>query len=456
MASTITISDYTTTYHLASSVGDPTPGGAATSASTTPYAIEHGWTLQAAPGQALFAGATLLAVTYERVTERVPILVAGSSADNLAENLRNLRRMLNVGVTARPCVLSITPNGATGAVTFDVYRADVQEERIGDGESPTFRGTTVRAVVTWVRSAFGGRAASGETLLNAADLYNRGSGTPDNVEAYSAGGGDLIYEGSPLNLQIDLQAPTWSAPGVVYLASIYSRLNSTTGSGAKTTSSTSGGTATLADWDVSAALTRPALKGRVLVLAECTSNAEFRVSIYGQVLLNLIWQSAWFQTVADGPQRKGVYDLGWIDLSAIRPDPGAGSAPAFNMRLDYRSTDGSSSTVTLDSTQFVLYYDWATIHPDDYNIWSGRRLICSQFPEQTGRPCLPWTSSVGLTLNAADDLVEPIAWRGTLPRYYSGASLLLTWSGAGLYDAAGRAVVTATHAPLYRTLRGAG
>ena len=60
--------------------------------------------------------------------------------------------------------------------------------------------------------------------------------------------------------------------------------------------------------------------------------------------------------------------------------------------------------------------------------------------------------------NGGTDYLDDIAdIRGTLPRAYSGASLYFAWmAGSYQFDATDTAVVTTTHLPLYKSLRGSG
>ncbi len=185
------------------------------------------------------------------------------------------------------------------------------------------------------------------------------------------------------------------------------------------------------------ALTRPILKARCMVHATIGSNAQMRVveDITG-------YTSPWFSSTS-GISR--LIDTGPIDLAIIRRTSGA-TSPTLSFNVGYRSTDGLSSTVTLTSCQFLLYYDFAEIA---HTSLIATPLYIDSFPEQTNAPCLPYTP---IPFWAA--VRQP--YKGTLPRYFNGCSL---WWVAFLanrqYATGDTGTITVRHAPLWRSLRGA-
>lgn len=462
-----TIDGSTTTYYLSGGGASQTPyagsGTPWTAESTTPYELSLNdvtgsiWVPQPTPRQVIYTGSppfrdgrSPLYAGYGNMQEEVGIQLRAASGggatakDNAIFLLRQLRRILNSAMYAVPCVLAV--KGGTNTTYYEVYSADVPEQPTYLSEPDGF----FRATITWTRSAHGGLLSAGETLLNAVTIENRGTSSPDNVEAYAAGSGDLVYEGQPLNLVWTAgQAGTYSK---LWAASIYSRVYSTSGAGSLTTNSTTGADATLASFDVTPVLFRQALKPRIMIHATCASNAQYKILVYfGGATKQLVYISPqWIQTTATVST---LVDTGYFSLATVRFYTGIAS-PSLNVVLRYRSTNGSNATVTLTSSQYLLYYDFCIIGSSGaVTLTNTDSYLFDCFPVQSNIAALPyWPGRVLVTHDSV--ATASVDYRGVLPRYWYGSSLWLAWLDSGAYTTTQTATVTAAQAPLFRTVRG--
>lgn len=458
--------DGTTTVYYLSGPGSASryagTGSAWTAEATSPYSLSNNdvtgdrWVPTPAEPQMIYTGSppfrygkTPIYQGYGIVTESVGVQLRATTKDNAIALLNQLRRILSSALYSVPCVLAVT--GGTNTGYSEIYRAHVPEHFEYINEPNGF----FRVTVTWDRAPFFGRIDSGETLISAVTFENRGTSSPDNDVAYGAGAGDLIYEGQPLNIVWKAaQAGTYSK---MWAASIYSRAYSTTGAGSLSTNSTIGADATLASFDASAVLTRKGLKPRIMIHATCASNAQYRILVYYGTS-QLVYSSPWFQTTATVST---LVDAGTFSLATARPYRGP-TAPftatsIFTVVLRYRSTNGSSATTTLTSSQYLLYYDFAVINTSGgVTLSSSDFYLFDQFPEQTDFACLPYYPPRALAILSSNAVKGSIDVRGTLPRYWYGSSLWLAWLNSEAYNTTETSTVSAYNAPLYRTIRGGG
>jgi hypothetical protein len=290
-----------------------------------------------------------------------------------------------------------------------------------------------------------------ETLLNAKTFTNTGTGANNNTQAYTTGAGDLINEGQPLNIVI---APGAQSVGYLYAASVYSRAYDTTGAANYNTSSTLGTSFySSTAFDVSARLTNVALKGR-FILRVSVFNANMQIAISAQTGGGVIYTTGWIQPAFTGVATLIVTDD--IDLSYIRRRKGV-TAATLTFSVVGRSTNGAGANVTVTYQEFLLVYDFARMFANTTTSATIDLLIDS-FAEQSGAACLPWGApEAALRDTSTNKLLQMKELRGTAPRYWSGASLYLAWVASdGTHTVAATAVITATHAPLFKTLRGNG
>lgn len=446
-----------------------------TSVSTSPYSYAMNdvagsvYTPMAAQRQEVYGGGppfrngqTLIYDTYGNVTETLTIQCRGSSHDNAVFLLQQLRRILNTALFSTPCVLAYQPNGATNAVYFEIYGADVQEDprftnqEAGAGAAGN---ALVRAVVTWRRSPHGTLLTTGETVLSALTFTNTGTGANNNTQAFSAGSGDMLYEGQPLNISIK---PGNNTTGVrrTYLGSVLSRTYSTTGAGALSTTNTSGaGLANLATWAITSKLTNAAVRARVMLRFSTapTANLQMRLNVYltssAYDQFNTPWVSATEPFTSD--QHKLV-DMGSFPIDLVRQN-GVVTTPTISaITLEGRSTDGLTASATLTYSEYLLYYDWCRIDTlNAYNADGVDTLYIDQYRETSGEPCTPWPNGEAFVSEASSGFLIRGDVRGRLPRYFSGASLYVAWvNTSGNHTTSHTATVSARVSPLWKTLRG--
>lgn len=468
MAIEISVDGVLGTIYLSGTAGEYTGSGTPwTSQSTTPYELSNNdvtgniWTPQAAIAQTVYGGGppfrmgqTLISKNWANVTETLGVQMRATSHNSAVELLRQLRQLLNQSIYSRPAQLIVKPNGATSAVYFDIYQADVQELATHFYEG-TSGHVLIRAAVTWTRSPFGSRLTSGETLINAGSFGNTGTGSPDNVVAYSAAAGELIYDGQPLNLDITFSSSAWQ----YCAATIQSMEYSTTGNTTYTTSSTTGATTAIATtFSADAATDIIALRGRFLIrFTSPSSNIQVRITVIAEAsgTLTSLYTSPWITPDAVST----VVDFGGFPLDSVRNTNITSANIAFS--LGYRSTNGASASITLHNTQFLQYYTFCNVALTGISAVSGTTFRLASFVERSLLPAQPFPYPTAFLLGSGR-AQNPMLIRGRAPVYIYGSSLYLMW-----YDRSGgtddrvhtttrTATVTVTGSPLYHTLRGAG
>jgi hypothetical protein len=412
--------------------------------STTPFELAMNdktgpfWTPKPADAQSIYGGgppfrngSDLFYLNYDNVVETIPIHIRATSHDNAVAALRILRQELKKAQWTTPPVLAFQPNAATNAVSFDVYNGDVAETASFVNEEAG-RGV-LRAVITLTRSFVGGRLSTGETLLNAVSMKNTGTGSPNNMAAFSTGAGDMLYEGQPLNLTLGL-----SNAVELNLASAASRTYTASGATGSVTSTIF--PLFSATYTVPTVLTQPVLKARMFPRFSSTSNCEARLNVAAGSS-GIYYTSPWVTVVS------GIVDLGNVPLDIIRNRNQ--SNPTLFIGIDLRSTSGTQS-YTLTDVDFILYYTFCKLYLP--NTPGGDTTFITTFTEVSGRPCLPVPQQIDVRDSTASYKLTGIGIiKGTAPRYYSGASLYLARAGQA---STVTTTVTATHSPLFKSLRG--
>jgi len=437
-----------------------------TAQNTTPYDIgmdDQPWTPQIAQVQPIFrggppfrsAGAALTYKSYTNVTETVIIKCRGTTHNNAVAMLQQLRRILNTNLVQQPVVLAFQPNGSTNTAYSEIEYADVQEDtRFINQEARAF---VARATVTWVRKPFFGMLASGESQFSATTFTNTGTGGSNNTQAFTSASGELNYEGQPLNVLVNPAGNTTF--GRFYVGSVYSRTYSTTGAASYSSTSTTTGTFNSAPgtFDISAALTRNALKPRILMrFTSVASIARVAAKVsYNDISAGFtIWQSPWIDPSGPvGLSNTTIVDFGTFSMDLIRL---AGAGANIGLSIGVRSTTGASASVTLGYVEFILYYEWCQIDTSIPGSTTDWRLKIQEFQETSNRACLPLLNANALAVESNGYATRPSVVRGTLPQHHDGASLYLAWVRNTDYnhDTADTAAVTASAAPLWRTARG--
>jgi hypothetical protein len=462
------------TYYLSGSTTNYYAGSGApwTAENTSPYRLSLNdgspiWVPQPSLIQAIYGGGpplrngrTLLDRSRDDVTEQIGIQMYGTTADNAITLLQQLRKILNTALYSVPCVLAI--QSGTNTAYFEIAHADVVET----ASYLTLGGTAqneIRATITWRRSFAGTRLSSGETLINAAAFGNVGTGSPDNIVSYSTGAGDLIYEGQPLNIQFLPDSTANRALSRLYLASIYSRTYSTVaGAPFSTTSTTGANLYTHSAWTITDMLTRQGLKPRTVLRCSSapSSNLQLRLVAYFSSSAVPFYTGPWFTP----PASSWYVDMGKFPTEMIRQSKGLTSVSVV-VRLQGRSTDGLSASISPTYIEQILYYDWCRLDQGTERLLAmdgTNYLLIDTFAEQTDAVCLPHRTGQAFAVLAGSPADEVWTPRGRLPRYFSGASLYAAWldqstgiAGEHQHQTARTATATVTHAPLWLTLRGA-
>lgn len=462
-----------TNYYLSGSTTTPYTGSGSpwTAENTTPYRLSLNdatpiWVPTPAPTHTIFSGGppitngrAIIDRSYDNVTEQVGIQIRANSADNAIALLKQLRTILNTALYSVPCVLAI--QGGSNTVYFEVYSADVVEtpSYLTEGSSTDI---LIRTTVTWIRSFAGSRLSTGETLISAGAFGNVGTGSPDNIVPYNTGAGELIYEGQPLNIQFVPDSTANRALSRLYLASIYSRTYSTVAGAPFSTSLTTGATFyTHSNWTITDILTRKGIKPRTIFRCSSapSSNLQVRLRMFFASSAVPFYTGPWFTP----PASSWYVDMGKFPTDMIRRSKGLTSVSVV-AQLQGRSTNGSSASISPTYIEQILYYDWCRLDqgtPGLLTTDGTNYLLADTFAEQTDAVCLPHRTGQAfavLTTTPADEIWTP---RGSVPRYFSGASLYVAWSDQNSgtpadheHQTTRTAVATVTHAPLWKTLRG--
>lgn len=432
--------------HMVNSSGTPVPGGSPFAASTTPFAILQGWTLTTAEPPE--DGATDYR-EYSTVEETIPFAVVGTSTDNVAQRLQDLKRELMRASPRSPVAWQLKPYGATNDGYTEIYHGRVSE-RVTEGLSPIEGFYDLEGTLALTHHPFLG-ASSLDIRLSAVSFGNIGTGTPNNMQYLGAMfDGDLVNsDGQPLNITI--AKPASQAANTLYLATAQSRAPVTINN-AKTASGTTIQTFTTSSAiDLSALRTNAALKLRVLARVKTLTNptkAQVRVTVAASGGSTL-WVSPWVTCGANTTAQ--LLDLQGIGLDMLRYPLANTSNVTIQGAL--RSSDGSSVTATLDYLEALLYYDFCVV--DNGGLASGQQYRLLGAQNLSGGGWLPLASDQAKVVTTADASIKDAIFRQTLVRAFADASLYLAWTESdGGHTATDTTTVTCQMAPLWRSLRG--
>jgi hypothetical protein len=466
MASNTRLISGGTTYYLAGGglaqipyAGSATPW---TLQTTTPFELSLNditptWTPVPAPSVPILGGGppfrlgrSIIAKSYDTITEQVGIQMRATSLDNAVALLRMLRQILNTTLYDSPCILAVQPDGATNTTYFEILYADVPETPDYITENAT--GAAIfRATITWVRTI--GSAGALTTLINAVTIENRSSGSPDNVESLGTLAGDLVNEGQPLNLKLVANASI----DRMYMATVHERVAIACASTKTTT------TINFFTVPTTAVITNArgrALKARFLARFDTFTNPakiQLRARVTGAGTVT--YTSPLLTLPAGAATTSTLLDFGVFDLSVLRSIFNATLAPV--VLVDLLSSDGTSVTARLDYIEILLYRTFCLI--PDTGLDGAFSLVVEQANDYNVNGVVtPSTPPRLYSVTTADGLLNaPISYRGMLPRAYAGASLWLGWLDNGAsanisHTTTATLTATATHLPLFHTLRGSG
>ena len=451
------------TLYLVNSGRAPLAGGSPYAPSTTPLGIRPDWTPDASEPEAIYqggapliSGSRLVLLTNGNVEETMPLVYLGASSDDVRRATQLLRRQFAT-LFAGPCLLYARPNGAVEPTYFEVETAHLIERGFsGTNTSPGEGVLNVLLDLKITRQPYGG-AASLDALHSSASVTNTGTGSPDNDLALELNlsplKGDLAYEGQPLNIQFN--KPTSQAAATVFMASVASRTYQLINS-AKTTTSTTTGTAFSASTaiDISTMRTKQGLRLRVIGrILGITAPSKVQLQLTIQTASgNTLWQGTWVAISTNVSAQ--LVDLGGSTLDALRVP--LSNTTSVVLLVTLRSSDGTSVTATLDYLEALLVYDFAIVEAAN-GLSAGQRYQCMAAQNMSGGGWLPLVPPVALVADSSDGPVKPAVIKGTLPRAFSGASLWVAWRETdGGHTNTDTATITINHAPLFRSLRGAG
>lgn len=440
--------------YLVNSSGTPTAGGAATAAATTPFAIRRNWRPMPTEPIVIPGAQTMYPdIHYEPVADPpIPISVIGSSHENAVARLQELQRVLaraNSSVT----LLEIQPTSSSTSMYAEISSGFVrliQEEESGFEGWEGF--IELHAEIVYLRSAFFARiGSSGIALVGIGTVTNTGTGANANVRAFGASlDGDLANEGQPTLTRF--QPTNTISATIFYIASIYSRTYSTTSSGAKTTSSTTGASSALNIPTMTDAWTRMGIKARVLFrFTNNTSNVRVRVEMRGSSSGTLLYAGAWITPTAGSAT---LYDMGQIPLSIFRAST-VDYDGTLQLYIGYKSSDGASATATLGYNEFLLYYDFCRIDSPTA-ITTSLTLDVHGMLRDTSRAGLPLDAPVAFCYDSAPGtIIDHATIRGRPPRAIEGGSVYFAWCAANnVHDTTRTGNLMLNYSPLWRTLRG--
>jgi hypothetical protein len=435
-----------TNYYLsgttnAAYTGSGTPWTAQT---TTPYSLGMNevtgqrWTPQVQPLDAYYG------------TLALPLQMQGNSHDNAVILKQTLARLLNTADFTQPLSFAVQPDGSTNVAYYAVYGGLIQETPgfINDEQGNNL----LRAIVTLKVSARSTIRVNtnGETVINAVSMGNKGTGAPDDMEAYSAGSGDLLStrEGQPLNLYATFSA----SADKVYLATAKDRQYMERAD-SLVTSSTTGVSVALTTVDCSTLMTSQGVNARILGrITSPSSNLETAMVVQTESGSTIIYQSPW---ISVDPTTSTLFDYGRIPIGIFRL--AYRTNPTIYLSLSIRSTNGSATSGTLDYVETLFYYEFCRLDGSIFNS-TVEALQIRQFSDSLNVPAVPFRTprAFATTNTLAGTFREILTVRGMLPKVHTGCSLYLSWHDETTltHTTTRTATVTAYNSPQWHTFRG--
>lgn len=461
MATDIRIIAGGVTNFLLNSSGTPTPGGVPTAAATTPFSIlNEDWVMQSSiptsayTGGPPFADGALLAYqAYPNTVQVIPITVEGSSYNNMVSLLQGLRRLINQTLMLLPAVLYYKPNGSTNELYYEIESGYLQEKPGRLNPSAGFN--YAEAELSLVLKPFGVRLSPAESLISAVSFRNTGTGSPDNIQVYSAGSGDLVFEGSPLNISITPAAGSTTYEKV-YLATIKARTYSALSGVPIVVSLAPASPVSLGSmtFNVTDFLTNSGLRCRVVGRFNAAgSPVQYRIVVSNAG--DIFYTSPFFNSPQAG--NPAYIDFGPVPLNYLKRYPGV-TAPQITIGFEaWKTSIGSGGfNVTPLSAEAISYYTWCTLQDGGIaSAGSSTPIVVASFAEQSGSALTTFPPSA--IIRSGTDINAVTTIRGSVPFYVSGSSLYLAWTNSsGVHVNTENATVTVTHSPQYFTMRGSG
>ena len=425
-----------------------------TSQTTTPFRLAMNddsgappWTPQAARPEEQYSGgapfgdgAHLAYRTTPNMQQTLPLQIYADTYDHAVTLKQMLLQQLNTARIVAPGILAFQPDGASQAIYTEIYSAHIQETAAFINKEAG-RGV-LRCAVSLICAPFFSLLGAGESVFTATTFTN---GTPQSFPTTKRG--DLVLEGQPLNLALSFAAAVTQP--VLHLASVYTGAGGTAGAGTYDVGPGATHTDTAVGSDVALvnARSREGITLRMVArVSAITANARLTLTLTDGA--RVVYQSPY--PVAPLSTSDRFIDFGGIDMSLARLINGAGNVN-LRVRVTITSADGALASFTLVDMGYWFYFEWCKLITAG-GITTSEQLQISCFQELTARPTVPYPIASAVLYNTTTQyLTNKIEIRGTLPRMRTDASLLLAWNAA----TTATATVTATHAPLWRSLGGA-
>lgn len=437
--------------HLVNQSGNGVAGGSPYTWASTPFGVRTGWTPTVARPKTVYSGAANslrpVQTLYEPVEETIPITVQGGSTNDIATALEKLKSALSAAAYTKPGIWRHRPYGAVASLYAEIYEATVQE-RTNDAVGPVEGGSDIEADIKITRSPFFG-ADELIALLSAISFTNTHSG---DMQALGVAFGEMKAEGQPLNIRIT--KPTSQAAETVFLASVLSRTAKTIANAQSTTLSAGVSFTASSSVDVAPLRTNNAAVLHLMArFSSLTLPAQAQVQATVKTAAgNTLWQSTW-KTLGSNTSGQ-LIDMGETPLSMLRLPVPSSAAANITVTIAIRSTTGATVGATLDYIEALLALDFCRVEATG-GLASGQRYDLFGAQNLSGGGWLPMAEDDGAAFDGSDVPTNTLRIKGQLPRAFENCSLYVAWVDSGnAHTASDTAAVTASMAPLWRSLRG--
>ncbi len=431
-----------------------------TAESTSPYELALNefsplWVPSPAPGVLLVSGggvttwgAEVVSVGYDSVTEQIGVQMRATTHDNAVTLLRQLRQVVTTSRRTYPALLAVQSGTNTGF--FEILWADVQEAPNYITET-TSSSAIFRTTLTIVRTPHAMPASAVATSISATTFTN--DGTEQSLGSLT---GELIHEGHPMNVRMTGGQLTDNSAGQrkIYAAVVSSAEVSTVIGFAFSSSSTVAGRVSNPTGLTPAVLAGTHFRCLVRVTSPTTNFEARYVAVTGRNG-GTLGDYAYGPWVRSNGTQNQMMDLGPLHVPVSLQEYMTAGNQTMAFDLDVRSGDGSTASATIDRIYVLQAYTFCTILETPIGVSSSFAYILNGFAVYDGACRIANPENVGLIVNATDEMTQPMIARGTTPRLFSGASLWLNWQRMNTgHSTSNTITVTATTAPLYRTIRG--
>ena len=167
---------------------------------------------------------------------------------------------------------------------------------------------------------------------------------------------------------------------------------------------------------------------------------------------NTLWQSTW-KTLGSNTSGQ-LIDMGETPLSMLRLPVPSSAAANITVTIAIRSTSGATVGATLDYIEALLALDFCRVEASG-GLASGQRYDLFGAQNLSGGGWLPMAEDDGAAFDGSDVPTNTLRIKGQLPRAFENCSLYVAWVDSGnAHTTSDTAAITASMAPLWRSLRG--